>query len=271
MASSKEAGALAVHRRCPPAPDEMAQPDGGAKTRRSVIIRGVHYVVAVDAVERERWLGLIQDQLPREIVATAYALSRFVNRREAGAFPGCGSLAAKAKVNERTIRRHLDMLEIAGAIVRRQRRRNTAVIHLVIQDWTPAPGLKSSSVSGLNSARPDARDRQGRTPVSVKTGHSHFGNKAKSDNCASVTQRLISETYLNTQSGELKSTRFRSFDGLSPGPDKGDEIIIDDGLQPMPPPPPPPDAARLGAFASDELSRPEPPGWRERIKTMGGG
>lgn len=256
----------APQRRAPP-PVELTPPDGGAKPRRSVIIRNVHYVVAVDAVERDRWLGMVQDHLPREIVPTALALSRFVNRREFGAFPGHMALASKAQVNERTARRHLEMLETAGAIVRRQRRRSAAVIHLVAQDWTCMSGFKSSPMSGLKSARADACDRQDRTSVSRKIGHSCFGNDVKSNKCASVTQRLTSETYFDTPPEGLTMTPFRGFIGLSPGPDEGDGIIFDDG--PLSIPPPPPDAALLRAFAADELSRAEPSGWREHIEAMG--
>lgn len=268
MASSEGTGKLPSPCQHTTQPVVVAPPDGGAKLRRSVIIRNVHYVVAVDAVERDRWLGMVQDHLPREIVPTAYALSRFVNRREFGAFPGHMALASKAQVNERTARRHLEMLETAGAIVRRQRRRSAAVIHLVAQDWTCMSGFKSSPMSGLKSARADACDRQDRTSVSRKTGHSCFGNDVKSNKCATVTQRLISETYLDTPPDGPNMTRLRGFNGLSPGPDEGDEIIIDDGPLSIPPPPPP-DMARLRAFAADELSRTEPPGWREHIEAMG--
>lgn len=158
---------------------------------------GTTVETAVGPVARLQWLEQVQadPRLGDADLAIAVSLVAFVNSGKGYAFAGHSAVAERARVDERTARRHIAKLIGAGHVLQIRRGRVPAALFLVLFDRTT--GVRSN----------EAFDR---TVQSPSTGQRQNSNGAKSVSCVAITRRI------NSATGAVAPARPRAPDAPSP-------------------------------------------------------
>jgi len=107
-------------------------------------------------------------------VAVYAALSSFANYESADCFPSHRKIGERARCDERTVRRHIDLLCQFGYLEKRAQPGYANIYHLADPWGRKAPESTDMSVQGVEEGRTpvtrgvDMGDQGGRTPVTTK-------------------------------------------------------------------------------------------------------
>ena len=228
---------------------------------RTLNIEGKPLTIAASPLERLQWLGQVQNDrgLSDVHVSLALMLARHVNAKEGYTWKGSGVFSRLLEIERRAYAYRLShLVERGHVIVKRQGRHPAAIYLQILPDHYPLDVQHGCTSKPPLDVQFGSISKSDDLSFDVQFGSTSMCNAQKNavDNSDSYEPRTR-----NIQGRARRDGRQRAPVVLSPGPSVEDEIIFDD--EPPLAPPPPLDASRLRSFAIDELSRPEPPGWRE--------
>lgn len=252
--------------------------------------------MARSPLERLRWLGQVQghpDSTPED-VSTAVAVARFVHSRHGATFCGHNVLARILRIKPRQLQNRLLRLKQRGHIaITRQSRGPSKISATLLPDCVPdmQPDCTSSDDFDVQSEctskqRSDVQQRctseiapRCATPLHVRSASDVQPQRIpmcnglkidglKSDSYESLNKGRTWEFASGVEFSEPKRPALRAnaspdFSAEFIGPANSDELLFDtlDVCEDAPPF----DPVGLDKIASEEATKPEPPGWREFV------